>query len=74
MELVKPAEGMDSGTHRLISERNVAERKLVAIAKAITEHRVEQRRKPYPTRAEDFHLYRRAGQILGYRVEGEPRN
>ena len=74
MELVHTSKRMDSGTHRFISERNVAERKLVAIAKAITEHRVEQRRKPYPTRAEDFHLYRRAGQILGYRVEGEPRN
>ena len=65
---------MDSGTHTLISERNVAERKLVAIAKAISEHRVEQRRKPYPTRAEDFHLYRRVGEILGHSVVGGTRN
>ncbi len=74
MELVHTSKRMDSGTHRFISERNVAERKLVAIAKAITEHRVEQRRKPYPTRAEDFHLYRRAEEILGYRVVGGRRN
>ena len=55
---------MDSGNHRLISERDVAKGKLDAIAKAIAEHRVEQRRKPYPSRAEDLHLYRRAEEIL----------
>ena len=56
---------MDPGNHRLISERDVAKGKLDAIAKAIAEHRVEQRRKPYPSRAEDLHLYRRAEEILG---------
>ena len=59
---------MDSRTHRLGSERNLAERQLAAVAKAIKEHRAEQRRKPYPTRAEDLHLYRRAAEILGDRV------
>lgn len=39
-----------------------------AIDKAITAHRAEQRRKPYPTRAEDLNLYRRVNEILGDRV------
>jgi hypothetical protein len=59
---------MEASTHRLITDRNVAERRLVAIARAIEAHRVEQRRKPYPTRAEDLNLYRRAQEILGQRV------
>jgi hypothetical protein len=59
---------MEASTHRLITDRNVAERRLVAIARAIEAHRVEQRRKPYPTRAEDLNLYRRAQEILGERV------
>jgi hypothetical protein len=59
---------MEAGTRRLITDRNVAERRLVAIARAIEAHRVEQRRKPYPTRAEDLNLYRRAQEILGQRV------
>jgi hypothetical protein len=52
----------------LITDRNVAERWLVAIARAIEAHRNEQRRKPYPARAEDLNLYRRAAEILGDRV------
>ena len=48
----------------LITDRNVAERRLVAIARAIEAHRREQRRKPYPARAEDLNLYRRAEEIL----------
>ncbi|MGE5746709.1 MAG: hypothetical protein ACM33U_05575 [Solirubrobacterales bacterium] len=55
---------MKSRTHAAISERNLAERRLAAIAKAVAAHRVEQRRKPYPTRAEDFNLYRRVSEIL----------
>ena len=56
---------MEASTRRLISDRNVAERRLVAMARAIEAHRKEQRRKPYPTRAEDLNLYRRASEILG---------
>ena len=59
---------MEASTHRLITDRNVAERRLVSIARAIEAHRDEQRRKPYPTRTEDMNLYRRAREILGDRV------
>ncbi len=59
---------MEASTRALITDRNIAERRLVAIARAIEAHRVEQRRKPYPTRAEDLNLYRRAQEILGNRV------
>jgi hypothetical protein len=59
---------MEVSTRRLISDRNHAERRLVAIARAIEAHRNEQRRKPYPVRAEDLSLYRRAREILGDRV------
>jgi hypothetical protein len=59
---------MESSTRALISDRNLAERRLVSIARAIEAHRQEQRRKPYPTRAEDLNLYRRAREILGDRV------
>ena len=54
-----------TNTSILIADRNIAERRLVAIARAIEAHRNEQRRKPYPTRAEDLNLYRRAREILG---------
>ena len=59
---------MEASTRRLVTDRNDAERRLVSIARAIEAHRVEQRRKPYPTRAEDLNLYRRAQEILGNRV------
>jgi hypothetical protein len=59
---------MEASTRRLITDRNVAERRLVSIARAIEAHRDEQRRKPYPSRAEDLDLYRRAREILGNRV------
>ena len=59
---------MEAGTRTLITDRNIAERRLAAIARAIEVHRVEQRRKPYPSRAEDLNLYRRAKEILGDRV------
>ena len=52
-------------TNILIADRNIAERRLAAIAKAIEAHKDEQRRKPYPRRAEDLNLYRRAREILG---------
>jgi hypothetical protein len=56
---------MEATTRTLVTDRNVAERRLVAIARAIEAHRNEQGRKPYPTRAEDLNLYRRAREILG---------
>jgi hypothetical protein len=59
---------MEASTRRLITDRNVAERRLVSIARAIEAHRVEQKRKPYPSRAEDLNLYRRAREILGERL------
>jgi hypothetical protein len=59
---------MEATTRTLITDRNLAERRLVAIARAIEAHRNEQKRKPYPTRAEDLNLYRRARAILGDRV------
>jgi hypothetical protein len=59
---------MEASTRRLITDRNVAERRLVSIARAIEAHRIEQRRKPYPSRAEDLNLYRRAQEILEQRV------
>jgi hypothetical protein len=59
---------MEASTRNLITDRNLAERRLVSIARAIEAHRLEQRRKPYPTRAEDLDLYRRAHEILGERV------
>jgi hypothetical protein len=54
-----------SNNNILIADRNIAERRLVSIARAIEAHKNEQRRKPYPTRAEDLSLYRRAREILG---------
>jgi hypothetical protein len=59
---------MEASTKALITDRNLAERRLAAIARAIEAHRAEQRRKPYPTRAEDLQLYRRAREILGQRA------
>jgi len=58
-------EATTGNTRILINDRNIAERRLVAIARAIEAHKNEQRRKPYPTRAEDLNLYRRAREILG---------
>ena len=59
---------MEASTKTLITDRNLAERRLVSIARAIEAHRIEQRRKPYPARAEDLDLYRRAREILGGRL------
>jgi len=59
---------MESSTRTLITDRNLAERRLAAIAKAIEAHRAEARRKPYPTRTEDLNLYRRTREILDNRV------
>jgi hypothetical protein len=58
-------EAATGNTRILINDRNIAERRLVAIARAIEAHKNEQRRKPYPSRAEDLHLYSRAREILG---------
>jgi len=57
-------EAITSNTNVLIADRNIAERRLVSIARAIEAHKNEQRRKPYPSRAEDLNLYRRAREIL----------
>ena len=59
---------MEASSRTLITDRNLAERRLVAIARAIEAHKNEQRRKPYPTRTEDLNLYRRAREILEDRV------
>jgi hypothetical protein len=61
-------EASTTNTNVLINDRNIAERRLVSIARAIEAHKNEQRRKPYPSRAEDLNLYRRAREILGDRV------
>jgi hypothetical protein len=61
-------EATTTNTNVLINDRNIAERRLVSIARAIEAHKNEQRRKPYPSRAEDLNLYRRAREILGDRV------
>jgi hypothetical protein len=58
-------EASTTNTNVLIADRNIAERRLASIAKAIEAHKNEQRRKPYPSRAEDLNLYRRAREILG---------
>lgn len=58
---------MEPNIRKLITDRNLAERRLVSIARAIEAHRKEQRRKPYPSRAEDLNLYRRTEEILGQR-------
>jgi len=58
---------MEAATRTIIHDRNLAERRLSAIIKAIEAHRLEQKRKPYPARAEDLTLYRRAREILGGR-------
>ena len=58
-------EAITSNTNILVADRNIAERRLVSIARAIEAHKNEQRRKPYPSRAEDLNLYRRAREILG---------
>ena len=68
LSLNNTGEVMEASTRRLITDRNLAERRLVSIARAIEAHRDEQRRKPYPSRAEDLDLYRRAREILGDRV------
>jgi hypothetical protein len=59
---------MPDTTRSAVSERNLAERRLVSIDKAVKAHRVEQRGKPYPTRAEDLDLYRRVNEILEDRL------
>jgi hypothetical protein len=59
---------MEATTRTLITDRNLAERRLASITRAIEAHRLEQRRKPYPARAEDLNLYRRAQEILEERV------
>ena len=56
---------MDAGTRMLLSDRNLAERRLAAMSKAIKDHESAQSRKPYPRRDEDLSLYRRTREILG---------
>ena len=58
---------MEASHHdALITDRNLAERRLVADRSGRSRHtEARQRRKPYPTRAEDLNLYRRTQEILG---------
>jgi hypothetical protein len=63
---------MEAATRTLISERNLAERRLAAIVKAIRAHEAEQWRKPYPRRADDLSLYRRTREIMGELDEVAP--
>ena len=56
---------METNTRMLISDRNIAERRLAAIVKAVAEHEEQQRQKPYPRRTEDHSLYRRTREIMG---------
>ena len=48
-----------------LRDRNIAERRLTALANAVHEHEQAQRRKPYPRRYDDLSLYRRVREILG---------
>lgn len=57
--------------HGLLSDRNLAERRLSALVGAIRAHESAQWSKPYPRRADDLHLYRRVRQILGEETGGD---
>ena len=48
-----------------VSERNLAERRLSALAAAVREHEANVRRREFSMRAQDQHLYRRLRQICG---------
>ena len=56
---------MEAATRTLITDRNLAERRLAAVVKAIRQHEAAQWRKPYPRRADDLSLYRRIREIVG---------
>jgi hypothetical protein len=56
---------MEAATRTLISDPNLAVRRLAAIVKAIRAHEAAQSRKPYPRRDDDLSLYRRTREILG---------
>ena len=56
---------MEAATRTLITDRNLAERRLAAIVQAIRRHERAQARKPYPRRADDLSLYRRTREIIG---------
>lgn len=58
---------MIEGTRRVdpLTERNVAERRLSALAAAVREHEANVRRREYSVRPQDQSLYRRLRQILG---------
>jgi hypothetical protein len=51
----------------LVSERNLAERRLAALASAIREHESRRRHQAVPARPEDLTLYRRLRQVCGER-------
>jgi hypothetical protein len=63
---------MEAATRTVISERNLAERRLAALVKAIRDHEAAQWRKPYPRRSDDLSLYRRTQEILGDMGEAAP--
>jgi hypothetical protein len=48
-----------------ISDRNVAERRLAALAAAIRDHESRKRHTAVPARPEDLVLYRRLRQVCG---------
>ena len=56
---------MDAGTRLLLTDRNIAERRLTAIVQAIHRHERAQDQKPYPRRADDLDLYRRTREVIG---------
>lgn len=56
---------MEASTIQATQDRNVAERRLAALVRAVREHESSVARKPYPRRTDDLSLYRRVREILG---------
>ena len=56
---------MEASTIQATQERNLAERRLTALVRAVRDHEAAVRRKPYPRRTDDLSLYRRVREILG---------
>lgn len=69
-DVVSPAEGhpaAEPGSERRASERDPAERRLVALAAAVREHESSVRFQAVPARPYDLTLYRRLRQICAGR-------
>jgi hypothetical protein len=59
-------DGSDGSATRLVEERDEAKQRFTALAAAIREHEQAVRSsRPFGTRAQDDHLYRRLRQICG---------